>query len=174
MHRQFDSAQRFNGGPQPIYQRVRSILRPHGGTMTDGLRLAAINVLAIVVGLIVVGISRVLDWLLPLPFLFTAFAITLALLVVGVVFWYRYATAHGRVARALGREVRPDVFGAIASMPFVVVSIFLLGTGAIELLFALISFSASRAGEAFVHLGWGMLFLGLTVVVVVVARAASD
>jgi len=154
------------------------MLRPRGATFGDGLRLATINVVAIIVALAIIGLAALLnhalDWVLPLPFLFTGFFVIIALVAGAVLLWYRYATAHGRAVRARGREAQPDIFGAIGALPFVGAGLVLLGSGLFALLRAMISLSAGRAGDAIIRLGYGVLFLGLTVVVVVVARAAAD
>jgi hypothetical protein len=153
-------------------------LAPRGGTVTDGARLAAINAVGLVVALLIVGVmsllTRLLRHLLPLPFWFTGLVTLLILLALAVFIWFRFATAHGRAARASGRAVSPDLFGVIAAIPFVAVAVILTSSGLFGLFLSIITFSASRAGDAIQRLATALAFLLLAAGNVIIARAASD
>jgi hypothetical protein len=98
----------------------------------------------------------------------------LILLALGVFVWFRFATAHGRRARASGRSVRPDLFGGIAAIPFAVIAIILISSGLFGLFLSVLTFSASRAGDAIQRLAMALFFLLLAAANVIIARAASD
>jgi hypothetical protein len=175
----FDDFRReFTGGPEEPVDRLTRILRPRGGTVADGLRLACINGVGLIVGFaalaIVAVITRLLQRIIDLPFVFSGFLTALVLLVVAVWIWYRYARAHGEAARARGREVRADVFGAVAASPFAGLAAFLACVGFFSLLLAMVTLSGTRALDALRQLGFALLFLGIALGNIVVARAASE
>jgi hypothetical protein len=109
-----------------------------------------------------------------LPFVFSGFATVAVIIGLALITWYRYATLHGRRARARGQTVRADVYGAIAGIPFAAVSAFLGVTGSISLLFGLVTFSGNRSLDALRQLGFAVFFLALALANIVIARAASD
>lgn len=171
-------AGQFTGGPRSAPDRAREFLAPGGGTTTDGARLAGINFAGIILGFVLfalaTAIARLLDRVLPVPVLLLALLTALAL--AGGLGWiiYRYAAAHGRAARAAGQSVRPDLFGAIASLPFVLIGGFQIVTAIIRLLLALITLSGGRAVDALQTLGLGLLFLAFAAGTIVLARKATD
>ena len=163
------------GAPLSARQQVLGRFSPRGGTYSDGARLAVINIAGLVVAALLLVVARVLNrTLFSFPFLFSGFFVALALIGGAVVFWHSFARAHERAARLRGRKPRPDVFGAIGAIPFAFIGVFQIGTGLIAMLFALLTFSAGRAGAALTTIGSGVLFLVLAVLLVGVARVASD
>ncbi len=169
---------RYTGGPPTTRDRINDWLAPRGGPVVDGIRLAAINTVGLVLALAIVGIvsllTRLLDAILPLPFIFTGFVTIMLLVVAALWFWYRYAEAYARAVRVRARSVRPDVYGAIAALPFVLLALVLVSVGLFSLFLAVITFSLSRAIDAFQQIIFAALFVGLALANVIVARAASD
>lgn len=152
--------------------------RPSGSTVMDGLRLAAINTLFLIVLLIVVSFGslllRLASWALPIPVIFPAFIIVVACLAIGAFGWQRFAAEHGRQAAARGKQTRPDVFGALAALPFIGLALLLVSSGILSLFFAMISFSGSRTFDALARMLYGLIFVGAAAANLIVARAASD
>jgi hypothetical protein len=150
------------------------LIRPRGGTVSDGIRLAALNGFGLIVSALLIGfISLILRWF-DLPALLIDFGLIVILVAAAVVFWFRYASAHGKAARALQRHVRPDVFGAIAAIPFALVGLLLASSGLFSLFLAMVTFSLSRAGGGLQRLLFAVIFLGLAATNIIIARAASD
>ncbi|HEX5165964.1 MAG TPA: hypothetical protein VFV93_11255 [Thermomicrobiales bacterium] len=150
------------------------LIRPRGGTVSDGIRLAAINGFGLIVSALLIGfISLILRWL-DFPVLLIGFGLVVILVAAAVVFWFRYASAHGKAARTSQRNVRPDVFGAIAAIPFALVGLFLVANGLFGLFLAMVTFSLSRAGDGLERLLFAVIFLGLAATNIIIARAASD
>lgn len=164
----------FSGGPQGTRDQVTQLLAPRGGTMTDGLRLAVMNGIGLVVALLLIGLISLLARVLGLPHVLISFVVGAALVAVAIFFWFRYAEAHGRAARSRQRSVRPDVFGAVASLPFAILGLLLVSFGLFGLFFAMITFSLSRAGDGLQRLLFAVIFLGLAATNVIIARAATD
>ena len=168
----------FTGGPASAPDRIKSLLTPHGGAVTDGARLAAINTIGIVVALVVVTLvsllARVLDRLLPIPVLVVSFITLLVLIAFGIFVSYRYANEYGNAARARRHDVRPDLFGAVGAIPFAAIAVILLLFGLFGLFFAVITISGDRAIDALQRMGFGLVFLLLAGATIVTSRAASD
>jgi hypothetical protein len=150
------------------------LIRPRGGTVSDGIRLAALNGFGLIVSALLIGfISLILRWF-DLPALLIDFGLIVILVAAAVVFWFRYASAHGKAARALQRHVRTDVFGAISAIPFALVGLLLASSGLFSLFLAMVTFSLSRAGGGLQRLLFAVIFLGLAATNIIIARAASD
>lgn len=168
----------YSGGPPRARDQARAWLSPRGGTVADGIRLAGINVVGIVVAAIILTLGRLIDRLLrhliDVPFVIFGFFLLLAIVAVALFGWHIYARAHVQAARERGRSPRPDIFGGIGAIPFGLVGLTLTGTGLLRLLFAMITFSSGRAGDALRTFGTGVLFFALAVAVIFVARAAVD
>ena len=168
----------FNEFRRPASDGVIDWFRPTGSTVVDGLRLAAINTVFLVALLIVVSISslllRIANWVLPIPVIFPAFIVVVACLALGAFGWHRYAAAHGREAMARGKQTRPDVFGALAALPFIGLALLLISSGILSLFFAMITFSGGRTFDALVRMLYGLIFAGAAAANLIVARAASD
>lgn len=162
----------YSGAPFGRRAQLLAWFRPRGGTTADGVRLAVLNVAGIVVAALVLFAARVLDRVVGLPFLFSGFFIALALIALAAFGWQRYARAHGAAARARGRGTRPDLFGGIGAVPFLFIGVFQIGTGALRLLFAMVTFSAHRALAATETMGLGVLFVALAGGLVLIAREA--
>jgi hypothetical protein len=164
----------YSGGPQGSRGQVVQLVAPRGGTVTDGLRLAVMNGIGLVAASLFIGlialVVRALDW----PVILIGFGVGVVFVAVAVFFWFRYAEAHGRAARAKQRSVRPDIYGAVAALPFAIVGLLLLSWGLFGLLFAMFTFSMSRAGDALQQLLFAVIFFGLAATNVIIARAASD
>ncbi|MGH9176715.1 MAG: hypothetical protein ACRD1H_20260 [Vicinamibacterales bacterium] len=146
--------------------------------MTDGIRLATVNAVGLVVGAFLFAlasfVSRVVGLDGGLPVILVLFGAAIAVVCCALFVWYRYAEAHGRAARLGQRGVRPDVFGAIAGLPFVAVGLLLIASGVFSLFWALLTFSLSRAGDGLQRLLFAVIFLGLAAGCVIMARAAND
>jgi ABC-type multidrug transport system fused ATPase/permease subunit len=175
----FDDLRReFTGGPERPLDRVTRLLSPRGATVSDGIRLAVINALGLILGLATISlvalVTRVVRRVFELPFMFSGFLTAVVLIAIAAWVWYRYALAYGRLARERGREVRADVFGAVAATPFAVVAAMLLFFGFFSLFFAMITFSGGRALDAVRQMGFALLFAGIALGNVIVARAASE
>jgi hypothetical protein len=173
-----EESREFTGGPASLTDRATRWLTPRGSAVTDGLRLAAVNTAGLIAGLAIVAlvsiITRLFSRVVDLPVLLTGFVTVVFLVSAGAWIWYRYSIAYGRAARSRGREARADVFGAIAAAPFAVLALLLLSFGFIGMFFAVITFSASRAGDAFRQLGFAVLFFAIATATIVITRAASD
>ncbi|HUG14924.1 MAG TPA: hypothetical protein VMM78_07865 [Thermomicrobiales bacterium] len=169
--------QQFSGGPESARVTLARWLRPRGGPIVDGARLAVINTAGLIAAVLWVAVvtivTRLIDRYVPVPIAFTGFIAALIAVMVGAVVWYRYGAAHGVAARAGGADPRPDVFGVIAAGPFIAVGVALLSFGLVGLFFAAITFSGSRFGDALRQLVFAALFLGVGAASVVVARASS-
>ena len=164
----------YSGAPSGRRQRVVEWLRPRGGTLTDGARLAVINLALIVLAALAFFALRLLDHFVGLPLLFSGFFIALVLIGAAAWFWHRYATAHGRAARERSRDRRPDLFGGVGALPFVFVGVLQTVNGVVRLLFAMVTFSAHRALGALATLGVGLAFFALVVALIVIARDAVE
>ncbi len=164
----------FSGGPQGSRAQITQLVAPRGGTLTDGLRLAALNGLGLILVALTIGLVSVVMRALGLPFVLVGFGVAVVCIALAVYIWFRYAEAHGRAARAKQRSVRPDVYGAVAAIPFALVGLLLVSSGLFGLFLAMVTFSLSRAGDGLQRLLFAVIFLGLAVANVIVARAASD
>jgi uncharacterized membrane protein len=164
----------YSGGPQSTRAQITQLMSPRGGTTSDGLRLAIINGIGLVVVALLIGIVSLITRAVGLPNVLISFGTGIACIALAVFFWFRYAEAHGRAARARQNSVRPDVFGSIAAIPFAVVGLLLVSSGLFGLFLAMVTFSLSRAGAGLERLLYAIIFLGLAVGNVIVARAASD
>ena len=142
--------------------------------MTDGIRLAVINGIGLVIALLAIGLISLVARLIGLPHVLISFIIGAAVVAGAIYFWFRYAEAHGRAARARQRSVRPDVFGAVAALPFAILGLLMVSFGLFGLFIAMISFSLSRAGDGLQRLLFAVIFLGLAATNIIVARAATD
>lgn len=153
-------------------------MRPSGSTVVDGLRLAIINTVILVVLLVVVSIGslflRLVSWVLPIPVLFPAFVTIVVCLILAVFVWHRYAEAHGRAALARGSQTRPDVFGALAAIPFIGMALLLISAGVLSLFFAIITFSGGRTLDALMRMFYGVIFAAAALANLIIARAASE
>ena len=164
----------FSGGPQGTRDQITQLIAPSGGTMTDGIRLAVINGIGLVLALLLIGMVSLITRLIGLPHVVISFIVGAGIVAAAIFFWFRYAEAHGKRARALQRSVRPDVFGAIAALPFALVGLLLLSFGLVGLFFAMITFSVSRAGDGLQRILFAVIFIGLAVANIIIARAATD
>jgi hypothetical protein len=146
--------------------------------MTDGARLATLNAIGLFVAAIVYGLAsvvrRVIGLDVGLLVVIGTFVAATALVAVAVFVWHQYATAHGRAARARQRQVRPDVYGAIAGLPFTMLGLLLVSSGIFGLFWAMVTFSLSRAVDGLQRLLFAVIFLGLAAVNIIIARAASE
>lgn len=144
----------------------------------DGARLAALNVAGIVITAVLLAIvsliTRLIDNVVGVPFVLTGFVTVVGCVALGILVWFRFATAHGIALRQRRGNARPDVFGAIASIPFVLIAAFLAVTGLFELLLGVISLSLDRALDAVRQTGLAVFFLVLAAANIIIARAASD
>ena len=167
----------YTGSPEPIQDQVWRLLSPRGGAVTDGLRLAAINTVCIIAALILLAVAslvnRLINVMIPLPFLVTAVLLVIVLTAVGVVIWYRYAGLYVRVARGSGRAVKPDVLGGVAGLPFAAIALFMLAAALLQILLGIISFSSDRLIDALRQAGFSGFFFALCAANIAVARAAS-
>lgn len=164
----------FSGGPQGTRDQITQLIAPGGGTMTDGIRLAVLNGIGLVIALLVIGMVSLVTRMIGLPHVVISFIAGAGIVAAAIFFWFRYADAHGKAARARQRGVRPDVFGAIAALPFALVGLLLLSFGLVGLFFAMVTFSLSRAGDGLQRLLFAVIFFGLAVANIVIARAATD
>lgn len=164
----------YSGGPPGTREEIARLISPRGGTMTDGIRLAAINGVGLIVAAMVIGFASIITRAVGLPHVLISFGIGVAWIALAVYVWFRYAAAHGRAARARQRGVRPDVFGSVAAIPFAVVGLLLVSFGLFGLFVAMVTFSLSRAGDSLERLLFAVIFLGLAAANVIIARAASD
>jgi hypothetical protein len=168
---------RYTGGPEPAVDRIMRWLRPRGGMIVDGIRLAAINVIGLMIAILWVAavslVTRLLDRVIPVPVLFTGFFAVVVALVIGAWIWHRYGAAHGDAARASGTDPRPDVFAAIGASPFVAIAVVLLSFGIFGLFFAAITFSGARLTDSLRQLGFSVLFFAVAVTNLVIVRASS-
>jgi hypothetical protein len=171
-------SQRYTGAPVSITGRVRAWLTPSGAPVMDGLRLATINVVVLLAALILLGLMTIIDrtagWLLPLPLLLSGFFIVMLMAAVGLWIAWRYSEAHGEASRAGSKQIKPDVFGVVAALPFIVLALMLLGSGMLGIFSALVTLSGSRFSEAIGQVGYGALFAALSAGIVFVARVATD
>jgi hypothetical protein len=164
----------FSGGQQGTRDQITQLMAPRGGTMTDGIRLAVINGIGLVTALLVIGLISLIARLIGLPHVLISFVIGAALVAGAVFFWIRYAEAHGRAARASQLSLRPDVFGAIAALPFAILGLLMVLFGLFGLFVAMISFSLSQAGDGLQRLLFAVICLGLAATNIIIARAATD
>lgn len=164
----------YSGGPQSTREQIAQLMAPRGGTMSDGIRLAVINGIGLVLVALVIGLVSIVLRALDLPNVLISFVIGVACVALAVFFWFRYAEAHGRVARARQNHVRPDVFGSIAAIPFALIGLLLASSGLFGLFLAMVTFSLSRAGDGLQRLLFAIIFFGLAIANVIIARAASD
>ena len=115
----------------------------------DGIRLAAINTVFLVALLVLTSVGslilRVASWVLPIPVIFPAFIVVIAVVVFGLIVWQRSAAAHRDAVLARGGQTRPDVFGLIAALPFIGIALLLVSSGILSLFFAVITFSGGRS-----------------------------
>lgn len=157
--------------------RVVRWLRPRGAPVFDGLRLAAINIVGLIVAVVWVAVisvvTRLADRIVPVPVLFTGFFAVLIALGVGAWMWFRYGAAHGDAARASGADPKPNVFGAVAASPFAALAAILVSFSVMGFFFAAITFSGSRFVDALRQLGFAALFLAVAAANVAIIRASS-
>lgn len=144
----------------------------------DGARLAAINAAAIVCTLVLLAlaslVNRLINLVVNLPFAITALLLVVVLVAIGGVVTFRYATLHARASRVAGGASKPDVFGAIAGLPFTAIALFLLATAVLRILFAIISFSGDRLIDALRQVGMSAFFFALAAATIVIARTATS
>lgn len=164
----------FTGGPQSTRDLLTQLIAPRGGSMTDGIRLAVINGIGLIAALVLIGLVSLFMRLIGLPHVIISFVFGVVLIVFAVFFWFRFAEAHGKAARANQRSVRADVFGAVAAIPFAIVGLMTVAWGLLGLFFGMLTFSLSRAGDGLERLLVAIIFLGLAVSNVIIARAATD
>jgi hypothetical protein len=171
-------ARQFTGGPPSTLDRLRGIFAPRGGAVADGARLAAVNIIGLIVALILLAIvtvvARILDLILPVPVTLLSLAALAVLVAFAVYVAWRYAREYGRAARASGREIRADLFGAIGALPYAAISLMLFVFGLFGFLLSIITVSGDRALDSLQRLGFGLLFLLLAAAIIVVSRSASD
>lgn len=171
---------KFNLGDfeRPQEQGFLEWFRPTGSTTMDGIRLAIINTVFLVVLLIVLSIGslilRIVSWALPIPVLFPAFLAVIAFAAFGLIVWQRYAAAHGEAAMLKGKQTRPDVFGALAALPFIAMALLLVSSGILSLFFAVITFSGGRSVDALFRILYGGIFVLAAAANLIIARAASN
>lgn len=168
----------FSGGPASFPDQVWGLLKPRGGATTDGLRLAVANGVGIFVTLVLLAIAslfnRLVNLVIHIPFTVIMIALIAVLTCCGAFIWYRYSVLWVKTTRALGGSLRPDVFGVVAGLPFIVIGLFLLATAVLQFLFAVISFSGGRLLGALRQTGIAGFFFVLAVGCVVVARYACN
>lgn len=168
----------YTGGPESFSQQVWRILAPRGGATADGARLAALNAVGVFAALVLLAlaslVNRLINVLVPLPFVITALVLVAGMIGVAGLVWYRYALLHARAARQTNGNVRPDVFGGVAGLPFTAIAFFLLVTALLQLLFAIISFSGDRLIDALRQGGVSVLFFALAAANIAIARITAD
>jgi len=168
----------YTGGPDSFPDQVWGLLRPRGGATADGLRLAVVNGVGIFVTLILLAIAslfnRLVNLVIHIPYTLVMIALIAVLAICGAYIWYRYSLLWVSATRAHGRALKPDMFGVVAGLPFIVIGLFLLATAVLQLLFAIISFSGGRLVDALQQTGVAAFFFVLAAGCVVVARYASN
>jgi hypothetical protein len=167
----------FRQGPAPM-RGVLGWLQPRGGPLADGLRLALINAVCLVLVLLGLGflalVSRVAGWLYPFPRIFPAIVLIAVSAVLASVVWYRFGRAYQRAARMRNLGAQADVFGAVAAVPFIVFGLVLVASGLLGIFAAAITLSPGAVWSAFTRIGYGLLFGVIAIASVVVARIAVD
>lgn len=153
----------FNDMDRPADGRLVSWFRPTGSTFIDGLRLCTLNMAFLLGLLLLVSLVAVIlraiglsNWLVVLSSVVLA---AIAIGVLGLLVWLRFATTYHELASARGKESRGDVMGAIAGLPFVAIGFPALVWGILSLFFSILTFSADRTGDALVRVIYGLLFL---------------
>jgi hypothetical protein len=166
----------FRHGPAPI-RGVLGWLQPRGGPLADGLRLALVNGVCLVLVLLGLGflalVSRVAGWLYPFPRLFPALVLVGVTAVLAAVVWYRFGRAYRNAARMRNLGTQADVFGAVAAVPFIVFGLVLVASGLLGVFAAAITLSPGAIWSAFTRIGYGLLFGVIAIASVVVARIAA-
>lgn len=117
---------------------------------------------------------RIASWVLPIPVIFPAFILIIAVVAFGLIVWQRYAAAHRDAAIARGNQTRPDVFGLLAALPFIGIALLLVSSGILSLFFAVITFSGGRSVDALFRIMYGGIFALAAAANLIAARAASD
>lgn len=167
----------YTGGPEPAGDRIMRWLRPRGGTILDGVRLAVINAFGLVVAIIWVAavslITRLVDRFVPIPVLFTGFFAVVVALAAAVFIWYRYGSGHGEAARMTGSDPNADVFAAISASPFIAAAVVIASFSIIGLFVAAITFSGSRFVDSLRQLGVSIFFLLVAAANLVIVRFAT-
>jgi hypothetical protein len=161
---------------ESIITMTRRWLRPTGGSVSDGLRLAVANGLFIVVALIfsflLAVVVRVLRFVFPLPSVNPGLVVLGLSILFAAIVWYRYGSTHRNLAQASGRMTNPDQFGLIAGLPFALLALLLLGSGLFGLLVSVAGLSIGGATGAAGRLLYAVLFGLLAVGSVVTARVS--
>lgn len=152
-------------------------LQPRGGPLADGMRLALINGVCLLLALVVLGLlalaSRLAGWLFPAPSVFPAIFLIVLSVVLASLVWFRFGRAYRNAARARNLATQADVFGAIAAAPFIVFGLFLVASGLLGVFAAAITLSPGDVWNAFTRIGYGLLFGVIAIASVVVARVAA-
>lgn len=166
----------FRQAPAPM-RGVLGWLQPRGGPLADGLRLALINSVCLLLALLALGIlalaSRVAGWLFPVPRLFPAIFLIGGCILLGAVVWYRFGRAYRNAARMRNLGTQADVYGAVAAAPFIVFGLVLVASGLLGVFAAAITLSPGGVWNAFTRIGYGLLFGVIAIASVVVARLAA-
>ncbi len=162
---------------ESLLATVRRLLAPTGGALSDGLRLATINtvflIVAFALAFFLALLGRVIDWVLPVPSIGPGIFVLGLSIVFALIVWYRYARTHGRLAQATGRSLHPDRFGAIAGAPFGILALLLLASGLFGLVVSVVGLSFGGVGEAFGRLVFAVLFGAMAAGSVIIARFAT-
>lgn len=171
-------SQQFTGAPVSFVERVRTWFTPVGRPMLDGGRLAALNIVVMLGAFLLLAIMTLIDriagWLIPLPLVLPGFLVLL--IVAAACLWidWRYAGAYRRTSRRLGIAPQMDTFGIIASSPFIVIAVVLIGTGIFSLMLSVLTLSGSRFLDALGQVGYGVVFGALVGGIIYVTRLESE
>jgi hypothetical protein len=156
---------------------ARRLLAPTGGAFADGVRLATINTIFLIVAFaaafILALLGRIIDWALPGPSIGPGLIVLGLSVVFALIVWYGYARKHGQLAQATGRSLHADRFGAIAGAPFGVLALLLLASGLFGLVISVVGLSFGGVSEALGRLIFAVLFGALAIGSVVIARVAT-
>ena len=155
---------------------LRSWLSPTGGAFADGMRLAVINGLFLIGGMIaaflIAVVARLLRVVVDLPNISPGFLLLIMSILFGLVVWYRYARSHRRLVEASGRSLHPDRFGIVAGSPFLLLSILLLGSGFFGLVISFAGLNVGGVSAAVGRMIFAVLFGILALAVVGISRLA--
>lgn len=156
---------------------VRGWLRPTGGTLTDGLRLAVANglflVTALILSFVLAIVFRIVRLVVAVPSVNPGLVVLGLSILFGAIVWYRYGATHRNLAQATGRATNPDHFGLIAGAPFALLALLLLGSGLFGLLVSAAGLSLGGATGAAGRIVYAVLFGLLAVGSVVTARISA-
>ncbi|MEZ4568994.1 MAG: hypothetical protein R2849_01405 [Thermomicrobiales bacterium] len=161
---------------QSLLTTVRRWLRPTGGAVVDGARLAVVNgivlLAALILSFVLVLLIRLIRIVIPVPAASPGVIVLVLSVVFGLVVWYRYARSHRRLAQAAGKRVNPDRFGIIAGLPFALLALMLLGSGLFGLAISTIGLNVGGMGAALGRIVFSILFGLMAVASVAIARFA--